>query len=55
MARLLGDEGERDQPQVALRQHAPRPHHVVRAHAVAVAAAASHAAVAAAAMPADSP
>ncbi len=28
VARLLGDERQRDQAQIALRQHPPRPHHV---------------------------
>src|SRR5262245_56548197 len=31
VARLLGDQRERDQPQVALRQHAPGAHHVAAA------------------------
>src|SRR5262245_24741295 len=34
VARLLGDQRERDQPQVALRQHAAGAHHVAAAHAV---------------------
>src|SRR6202790_813361 len=40
---LLRDQGERNQPQVALGQHAPRPHEIaapqVALHAVASAAA----------------
>ena len=40
VARLLGDQGERQQAKVALRQHAAGAHHVaaVAAHAVASAA-----------------
>src|SRR5262249_53502328 len=35
VARLLGDQRERDQPQVALGQHAAGAHHVVAAQAMA--------------------
>src|SRR5262249_36566798 len=39
--RLLGDQRQRDQPQVALRQHPPGAQHVAVAQSVAVAAVAS--------------
>ena len=34
VARLLGDQPERDQPQIAGREHAAGAHHVAAAHAV---------------------
>src|SRR5262249_37220637 len=37
VARLLRDQRERDQPQVALRQHAARAQYVAATHAVATA------------------
>ena len=39
VARLLGDQRQRNQPQVALRQHPPGADHVVAAHAVTAATA----------------
>src|SRR5262249_39753389 len=43
VARCLGDEGQRDQAQVALHQHAARPHQVFAAFAKAAAVAAAKA------------
>jgi hypothetical protein len=55
VARLLGDEGERDKPQIALRQHAAGAHHVVGVGAVAAAAAHAVAAEMAAPVPPGGP
>src|SRR5262249_27529823 len=52
VARLLGDQGEREQAQVALRQHAAGAHHVAAAHAVPAAEALSGSEMAAPAAPA---
>src|SRR5262249_47001714 len=52
VARLLGDQGEREQPQVALRQHAAGPHHVAPAHAATAAEALPWSEMAAPAAPA---
>jgi hypothetical protein len=50
VARLLRDQGKRDQPEIALRQHASGPHEVVAAHAM-LSAPATSAAPAATPMP----
>jgi hypothetical protein len=50
LAWLFRDQGKRDQPEIALRQHASGPHEVVAAHAV-LSAPATSAAPAATPMP----